>query len=72
MPIEKPLIVVSAMKSYVKDKSGLRCSDKTAKALHRIARQAIDHAIMSAETDKRNAVMERDFEYLEIVPGISK
>lgn len=63
---EKPLIVVSAVKQYAKSKTGVRCSEKCANALHKIARQAIDHALTRAALEKRGTLLERDFDYLSV------
>lgn len=67
--MEKPLIVTSAVKSYVKEKNGLRSSEKCSWALHRLLRQILDHAILRAESEKRTTLMERDFDHLIILDG---
>lgn len=63
---EKPFIVVSAVKSYVKDQAGIRCSDKTADALHEIAKRAIDMALDAAAFEKTETLLHRHFKGIEI------
>jgi predicted transcriptional regulator len=65
--MERPLIVVSAIKSYVKDQAGIRCSDRTAQALHDLAKKAIDIALEAAAFDKTETLLHRHFKNIDVV-----
>lgn len=54
------LIVVSKMKKYIKDRSGMNCGDAVAAALSDHVRAACDEAIRAAARDERKTVLERD------------
>ena len=56
------LVVVSKMKKYIKDKSGMNTSGAAGDALSEIIKQKCDRAIENAANDGRRTVMDRDFE----------
>jgi hypothetical protein len=54
------LIVVSKMKKYIKDRSGMNTSDAVADALSDHVRAVCDDAIRTAASDGRKTVLDRD------------
>ena len=56
------LVVVSKLKNYIKDSSGLNTSGNVAPRLSASIRELCDKAIESAKSDGRKTVMDRDFE----------
>jgi len=54
------LIVVSKMKKYIRDRSGMNTSDAVADALSDHVRAICDEAIRIAATDGRKTVLDRD------------
>ena len=54
------LIVVSKMKKYIRDRSGMNTSDAVADALSDHVRAICDEAIRTAATDGRKTVLDRD------------
>jgi hypothetical protein len=54
------LIVVSKMKKYIKDRSGMNCSDAIAEHLSDHVRVLCDEAIRAAARDERKTVLDRD------------
>lgn len=54
------LIVVSKLKKYIKDRSGMNTSDSVADALSDHVRALCDDAIRAAATDNRKTVLDRD------------
>jgi len=54
------LIVISKMKKYIKDRSGMNCSDAIADVLSEHVRVLCDDAIRSAARDERKTVLDRD------------
>lgn len=56
------LVVVSKVKSYIKDQSQMNTSASAASALSKIVREACDRAIENAKRDGRKTIMDRDFE----------
>lgn len=54
------LIVVSKMKKYIKDRSGMNCSDAVADVLSDHVRALCDDAIRAAGRDERKTVLDRD------------
>jgi histone H3/H4 len=54
------LIVVSKMKKYIKDRSGMNCSDAVADMLSEHVRLLCDEAIRAAARDERKTVLDRD------------
>ncbi len=55
------LVVVSKIKSYIKEKAQMNTSDKVAEALTERVRLLCDEAIEKAKADGRKTVMDRDF-----------
>jgi histone H3/H4 len=55
------LVVVSKLKNYIKDTSGLNTSGSVATALSEIVRKMCSDAIERAKNDGRKTVMDRDF-----------
>ena len=54
------LIVVSKMKKYIKDRSGMNCGDAVAELLSDHVRAICDEAIRVAARNERKTVLERD------------
>lgn len=54
------LIVVSKMKKYIKDRSGMSCGDAVAELLSEHVRALCDDAIRAAARDERKTVLDRD------------
>jgi len=54
------LIVVSKMKKYIKDRSGMNCGESVADVLSEHVRALCDEAIRSAARDERKTVLDRD------------
>jgi hypothetical protein len=54
------LIVVSKMKKYIKERSGMNCSDAFADVLSDHVRALCDEAIRSATRNERKTVLDRD------------
>jgi hypothetical protein len=54
------LIVVSKVKKYIRDRSGLNTSDAVAEALSAHVRKVCDDAIRNAVRDGRKTVLDRD------------
>jgi len=54
------LIVISKLKKYIKDRSGMNCSDSIADALSDHVRSLCDDAIRMAARDDRKTVLDRD------------
>ncbi|HET9626503.1 MAG TPA: hypothetical protein VFP84_34310, partial [Kofleriaceae bacterium] len=54
------LVVVSKLKKYIKDRSGMNCSDAVAEALSDHVRVLCDDAIRAAGRDARKTVLDRD------------
>jgi hypothetical protein len=54
------LIVVSKMKKYIRDRSGMNSSDAVAEALGEHVRNICDEAIRAATRDGRKTVLDRD------------
>jgi hypothetical protein len=55
------LVVVSKLKSYVRERSGMNTSDAVMELLSDRLRALCNEAIRSAQRDGRRTVMERDF-----------
>jgi hypothetical protein len=55
------LVVVSKIKKYIKDQSGLSTSDSVMTVLSHKVRDLADHGIKTAYQQARKTVMERDF-----------
>ncbi len=54
------LIVVSKMKKYIRDRSGMNCSDAVAEMLSEHVRVLCDDSIRAAARDERKTVLDRD------------
>jgi hypothetical protein len=54
------LIVMSKLKKYIKDRSGMNCSDAVAEILSDHVRAVADEAIRAAGRDERKTVLDRD------------
>ncbi|MBL0221010.1 MAG: hypothetical protein IPQ07_44965 [Myxococcales bacterium] len=54
------LIVVSKMKKYIRERSGMNTSDAVAEALSDHVRAICDEAIRHAASDERKTVLDRD------------
>jgi hypothetical protein len=54
------LIVISKMKKYIKDRSGMNCGDVVAELLSEHVRAICDEAIRAAARNERKTVLERD------------
>jgi hypothetical protein len=54
------LIVMSKLKKYIKDRSGMNCSDAVADVLSEHVRALCDDSIRAAGRDERKTVLERD------------
>ena len=58
------LIVVSKMKKYIKERSGMNTSDSVAEALGDHVRAVCDQAIAAAAADNRKTVLDRDVPFV--------
>jgi hypothetical protein len=54
------LIVISKLKKYIKDRSGMNCSDAVAEVLSDHVRALCDDSIRAAGRDERKTVLDRD------------
>jgi hypothetical protein len=54
------LIVVSKLKKYIKDRSGMNCSDAVVEMMSEHVRNVADEAIRAAARDERKTVLDRD------------
>lgn len=54
------LVVVSKLKKYIKDRSGMNCSDAVADVLSAHLRVLCDDSIRAAARDDRKTILERD------------
>src|SRR5207248_1068378 len=54
------LIVVSKVKKYIRDRSGMNCSDAVAEMLSDHVRAICDESIRAAARDERKTVLDRD------------
>ena len=55
------LVVVSKIKKYIKEKSGMNTAGNVAPALSDKIRLLCDQAVSAAQSDGRKTVMDRDF-----------
>jgi hypothetical protein len=55
------LVVVSKVKAYVRERSGMSTSDSVSELLSERVRRMCDQAIQRAQRDGRRTVMDRDF-----------
>jgi histone H3/H4 len=61
MSDQEVLVVVSKLKAYIREKSGMSTSGGAAGTLSVAVRRLCDQAIERARADGRKTVMERDF-----------
>jgi histone H3/H4 len=61
MADQEVLVVVSKLKSYIKEKSGMNTSGGAAAVISDAVRRMCDEAIERARSDGRKTVMDRDF-----------
>jgi len=54
------LIVISKLKKYIKDRSGMNCSDAVADVMSDHVRAICDESIRAAARDERKTVLDRD------------
>ena len=54
------LIVISKMKKYIKERSGMNCSDAVGEVLSEHVRALCDDSIRAAARDERKTVLDRD------------
>ncbi len=54
------LVVISKLKKYIKDRSGMNCSDAVAEVLSDHLRALADDSIRTAARDERKTVLDRD------------
>ena len=59
---DKVLVVVSKLKNYVREKSGMNTSGNVAPKISEKVRELCDQAIEVAKADGRKTVMDRDFQ----------
>jgi histone H3/H4 len=55
------LVVVSKLKKYIRDRSGMNTSSNVAEVLSDRIRTLCDQAVENAKNDGRKTVMDRDF-----------
>ena len=58
---DEVLVVVSKLKTYIKEQAGMNTSGNVAAALSDKIRELCDNAVESARKDGRKTVMDRDF-----------
>lgn len=56
------LVVVSKLKKYIKDSSGMNTAGNVSPHLTAMVRQMCNNAIEKARSDGRKTVMDRDFD----------
>ncbi len=61
-PVAEPLVVVTKVKSYIKDRADMNTSDKIMDILSEKIRRICNDAIDRAREEGRKTVLERDFE----------
>ena len=58
---KETMVVVSKLKNYIREKSGMNTSAAVADALSEKIRAMCDQAIENAKKDGRKTIMDRDF-----------
>jgi len=58
---EEVLVVISKLKNYIREKSGMNTAGNVAPALSGKIREMCDQAVENARADGRKTVMDRDF-----------
>jgi histone H3/H4 len=61
MSESETLVIVSKLKKYIKENSGMNTAGNVAPALSDQIRQMCNRAIESAKSDGRKTIMDRDF-----------
>ena len=61
MATDEVLVVVSKLKKYIKEKSGMNTASSVAQELSGRVKSLCDMAMERAKNDGRKTVMERDF-----------
>jgi histone H3/H4 len=61
MSSSEVLVVVSKLKSHIREQSGMNTAANVAPALSDIIRRLCDQAVEKARADGRKTVMDRDF-----------
>ena len=61
MSSSEVLVVVSKLKSHIRERSGMNTASNVAPALSDIIRRLCDQAVEKARADGRKTVMDRDF-----------
>jgi histone H3/H4 len=61
MPDNEVLVVASKLKTYIKNKSGMKTSANVLEVLSDRIRSLCDQAIETARQDGRKTVLDRDF-----------
>jgi len=56
------LVVVSKLKNYIRDASGMNTSSSCAEVISELVRSLCNQAIERAKNDGRKTVMDRDFQ----------
>jgi len=62
MSEQEVLVVISKVKNYIREASGMNTSGGVAPRLSDVVRRLCDRAIDNARKDGRKTVMDRDFE----------
>lgn len=60
---EDVLVVVSKLKNYIRQRSGMNTSGNVGSALSAMIRKVCDDAIEKAKSDGRKTVMDRDINF---------
>ena len=61
MSEKEVLVVVSKLKNYIREQSGMNTSGSVAEVISDRIRELCNRAIETAKTDGRKTVMDRDF-----------
>ena len=62
MSDQEVLVVVSKLKTYIREKAGMNTSSGVAAVLSNEVRRLCDEAVERARADGRKTVMDRDFQ----------
>ncbi|MDP6850796.1 MAG: hypothetical protein QGH51_04915 [Planctomycetota bacterium] len=57
------LVVVSKLKKYIKEQSGMNCAGNVSPVISDMVRALTDQAIAAAAKDRRKTVKDRDFSW---------
>lgn len=61
--MSESLVVVSKVKKYIKESTGMNTSSNVMDELSRIVKKEIEKAVQNAKNDHRKTVMDRDFNH---------